>query len=62
MLVLVRKSGTSFTIGDDITVTFLGSYGKNGELGRIGIDAPQEYIILRDELKKRLEEENEQIK
>lgn len=47
MLVLSRKPGEKIQIGENITVTFLGT--KNGNY-RIGIDAPDDITILRTEL------------
>lgn len=45
MLVLIRNAGTSFTIGDNITVTLV---EVRGQQVRIGIDAPKDVPILRD--------------
>lgn len=50
MLVLSRKPGKAFTIGDSITVTVL---EIRGDVVRIGIDAPAEVPIVRDDAKKR---------
>ncbi len=47
MLKLTRKTGESIIIGDDIRVTVL---NINGNQVRIGIDAPDDVIILREEL------------
>lgn len=47
MLVLTRKRGQQIVIGDDITVTVLQS--TNGRV-RLGISAPPEVAILREEL------------
>lgn len=47
MLVLTRRVGESFTIGDDITVTVLESRDRRM---RIGIEAPPEVYIKRSEL------------
>ncbi len=48
MLVLSRKAGESFFVGDDVEITI-------SEIGndkvKIKIDAPKEIIILRKELK-----------
>ena len=48
MLVLSRKVDQAFTIGENIVVRFLG-YG-NGRAS-IGIEAPREVPILRDDIK-----------
>ena len=47
MLIITRKAGQSFIIGDDITVTVLGPQDKPV---RIGIDAPRDVQILREEI------------
>ncbi len=53
MLVLTRKQGESIHIGAHITVTVVRI--KHGDI-RLGIEAPADVVILRDEL---LEEEND---
>ena len=50
MLILKRQSGESIWIGDNIQVTVLGNI--NGTT-RIGITAPQEINIVREELRNR---------
>lgn len=47
MLVISRKINESITIGDNITVTVL---GIEGDRIKIGIEAPRELIILRQEI------------
>ena len=47
MLVITRKINESITIGDNITVTVL---DIEGDRIKIGIDAPRELIILRQEI------------
>lgn len=47
MLVLTRKSRQSIRIGDDITITVT---EVAGEKVRIGIDAPRELVIHREEV------------
>lgn len=47
MLILTRRTGESIMIGDDVVVTVLGIKGNQV---RIGIAAPDEVIILREEL------------
>jgi len=49
MLVLSRKPGERIVIGDDITITVV-RIGPNNV--RLGIDAPREYNIVRDELRR----------
>ena len=50
MLILNRKPGQSFLLGDNIQITVL-SVEANGAVS-LGIDAPQDVLILRSELKK----------
>lgn len=47
MLILMRKRNQAIRIGDDITVRVL---DLNGGQVRIGIDAPREMKVLREEL------------
>ncbi|MBF0352266.1 MAG: carbon storage regulator CsrA [SAR324 cluster bacterium] len=55
MLILTRKSGESITIGDDIKIQIIEIKGKQV---RVGIDAPREYVIHREEVYIRIQEEN----
>jgi carbon storage regulator len=48
MLVLSRKVGERIQIGDQITVTVVRINGPNGV--RLGIDAPPEMAVVREEL------------
>lgn len=48
MLVLTRKEQEQIRIGDNITITLV---AVRGDRVRIGIDAPKDVPILRDELK-----------
>ena len=52
MLVLTRKVGESFVIGDDITITVVRVVGGGV---RIGIEAPNDCPIMRQELRESLE-------
>ena len=47
MLILSRKSGESLMIGDDIVVSILNA---NQSQVRIGISAPQEIAVHREEI------------
>lgn len=47
MLVLSRRYGESIQIGKDISVTIL---GVRGEKIRIGVDAPEDVDVHRDEV------------
>ena len=57
MLILSRKPGQSFLLGDNIQITVL-SVEPNGAVS-LGIDAPQDVLILRSELKKEAAEANQ---
>lgn len=57
MLVLSRKVGERIWIGEDIAITVV-RISNNGV--RLGIDAPHELAVVREELKKRIEELNQQ--
>ena len=54
MLILTRKSGESITIGDDVKITVIEVKGKQV---RIGIGAPRNDIIQREEVYIRIQEE-----
>ena len=54
MLVLSRKVGQRIQIGDDICVTVL---SVNGNSVRIGITAPDEVTVHREEVFRRIAEE-----
>jgi carbon storage regulator len=55
MLILSRRPGESLTIGDNITVTVV---SINGNQIRLGIDAPRDVRVLRDEIYKAIRDEN----
>ncbi|MGO5065119.1 carbon storage regulator CsrA [Clostridium sp. LCP25S3_F8] len=55
MLVITRKKGESFLIGDDIEVTVVKL--DDGSV-KLAIDAPKKLTILRKELYNEVQEEN----
>lgn len=55
MLVLTRKSGEGLWVGDDIRIQVLEV--RDGQV-RIGVDAPEEKGIYRDELYDRIQKLN----
>jgi len=56
VLILTRKLGESITIDNDIKITVLGIYGKQVKLG---ILAPDKVSVHREEIFKRIQEENQ---
>jgi carbon storage regulator len=54
MLILTRKSGESVVIGDDITITVLSVKGNSV---RIGVAAPKEVAVHREEIYERIKRE-----
>ncbi len=57
MLVLTRKLGESITIGDDIRITVM---AVKGNQVKIGIEAPTETKVYREEIYTSIVEANEQ--
>ena len=55
MLILTRKIGEGIILGDDIRIAVLEIRGKQI---RIGIEAPQNVVVLREEIYQRIQEEN----
>ena len=53
MLILTRKVGESVLIGDGIKVSILAIKGNQV---RVGIDAPKDVSVHREEVRERLEE------
>jgi carbon storage regulator len=58
MLVLTRKPGQSIMIGDGVEVQVL---SVAGEKVRLGITAPRDVAIFRNEVYDRIETESEQV-
>ncbi len=59
MLILTRRVGESLMLGDDITVTVL---GVKGNQVRIGIDAPRDVAVHREEIFNRIKNGDEPTK
>ena len=54
MLILTRRVGESVMVGDDITVTVL---GVKGNQVRIGVNAPKDVSVHREEIYERIKQE-----
>jgi len=57
MLLLTRRVGETLMIGDDVTVTVL---GVKGNQVRIGVNAPKETAVHREEIYERIKNEKEE--
>lgn len=56
MLVLTRRVGESLMIGDEVSVTVL---GVKGNQVRIGVSAPKEVAVHREEVYERIQQEGD---
>ena len=57
MLILTRRVGETIMIGDEVTATIL---GVKGNQVRIGMDAPKEVAVHREEIYDRIKAERHQ--
>lgn len=55
MLILTRRVGETLMIGDDISITVLGV--KGGQV-RVGVNAPRDVTVHREEIYERIREED----
>ncbi len=57
MLILTRRVGESVMIGDEVTITVL---GVKGNQVRVGINAPKNVAVHREEIYERIKNEQGQ--
>ncbi|WP_020395421.1 carbon storage regulator CsrA [Thiolinea disciformis] len=55
MLILTRRVGETLMIGDEVSVTVL---GVKGNQVRLGINAPKDVAVHREEIYERIHHEN----
>lgn len=57
MLVLTRYNGEKIIIGDDIEITLLGDNGKRNRQYKVGITAPPDIKVHREEIYNKIKKE-----
>ena len=57
MLILTRRVGETLMVGDEVTVTVL---GVKGNQVRLGVNAPKEVAVHREEIYERIQREQDE--
>lgn len=55
MLILTRRTGETLMVGNEVTVTVL---GVKGNQVRLGVNAPRSVPVHREEIYRRIQQEN----
>jgi carbon storage regulator len=58
MLILTRRVGESIIVGDNVTITVLGIKGNQI---RLGVNAPKEVSVHREEIYQRIKQEQKVV-
>ena len=58
MLILTRRVGESIIVGDNVTITVLGIKGNQI---RLGVNAPKEVSVHREEIYQRIKQEKKVV-
>ncbi|KXU36388.1 carbon storage regulator [Ventosimonas gracilis] len=56
MLILTRRIGETLMVGDDVAITVL---GVKGNQIRLGVDAPKDVSVHREEIYQRIQRERD---